>query len=247
MVVAPTKKHASPRPMSTRVTISHSSARTRPRTPAVDPDDERAADHQHPAAEAVTDAPGERPQQDGADREGAHRDPHCDVVAPEELVDVARDDGEHRTHRREVAEARDDHDHEPAGQERRLRPRRASARAPPHDARARSTCLLERRPLLDHLPILHDLGRHGKSERADQPTATPEHRDEPPLLERAVHDLHLVVTPEVADGLDLAVVLVGPHERDRRVRLRFVTLAPPAAGGPRPRPARRRWSSARAA
>ncbi len=32
-------------------------------------------------------------------------------------------------------------------------------------------------------------------------------------------DLHLVVAAEVADGLDLAVVLVGPHERNGRVRL----------------------------
>ena len=58
-----------------------------------------------------------------------------------------------------------------------------------------------------------------KPERADETPGASEHRDEPALVERAVHDGHVVVAAEVADALDLAVVLVGPHERHRRERL----------------------------
>ena len=233
MVVAPTKKHASPNPMSTRVPISHSSDSIAPAHSAVVPDDQRAADHQDASAEAVTDASRQWSQQDRAHRERTHRETDGDVVAPQGLVDVARDDGQHRAHRREVAEARDDHDHEALGHERRLRRDRAVGAAAPHDAQGAFECVLERRALLDHLPILHDLGRHGKSECADQATGATEHRDEPTFLERAVHDLHVVVAPVVPDGLDLAVVLVGPHERHRRVRLGRAAVGDEQAPGRR--------------
>ena len=50
----------------------------------------------------------------------------------------------------------------------------------------------------------------------------PNSDDELPLRVRAVRDVHVGVGRHDADGLDLAVVLVGPHERHRRERRRVV-------------------------
>ena len=47
----------------------------------------------------------------------------------------------------------------------------------------------EREPVGDHPPVLHEQPRPAERDRAGQPPAAPEQRDEPPLVERAVDDL----------------------------------------------------------
>src|SRR4029079_3848837 len=67
-------------------------------------------------------------------------------------------------------------------------------------------------------PVLHDLPGAVEAERADDAAATTEQRDELPLGVGAVRYVEIRFGRHHADGLDLAVVLVGPHERHRRER-----------------------------
>ena len=78
-----------------------------------------------------------------------------------------------------------------------------------------------------------------------RPAAAEQHH-EAALRERAVDEARLVGALDAARHLDLAVVLVGPHEGHRREG-RAAGLAREQRLPPRGRPARSRWSSARCA
>ena len=80
-----------------------------------------------------------------------------------------------------------------------------------------------RRPLGDQPPVLHDVPGPVETERADEPVVAAEQRDELPVVERAVRDVHVRVAGDHADRLDLAVVLVRPDERHRRERAPSLT------------------------
>ncbi len=78
-----------------------------------------------------------------------------------------------------------------------------------------------RRALGDQPAVLHHLARAVEAERADDAVAGAEQRHELAVVERAVGDVHVLVATNHADALDLAVVLIRPHERHRRERRRF--------------------------
>src|SRR4051794_39175953 len=73
--------------------------------------------------------------------------------------------------------------------------------------------LVERRAARDQRSVAHHVTRLAEPERSADAAVALEHRDELAALEVTVRHLELIACVEPTDALDLAVVLVAPHER----------------------------------
>ena len=131
---------ASPNPMSTRVADQPLQRLDAPAYSAVDARRSarrRSSSTRRPKRSPMRPASGRSRIAPTANAPTAT--PTATSSPPERLLDVVREHRAASRPAREVAEARDDHDHEARGHERRLRRDRAVGAAAPHDARARSS------------------------------------------------------------------------------------------------------------
>ena len=184
-------------------------------------DHERTGDDEHPPPVPVTEPPGVGPEQDRAHGERADGDADRQRVAVELALHELRQDRKHRPEREEVQRAGRS-DGEELGRQQALARSRPSGdgRAQLAAAAANSSAASNDARSATMPPVLHDAARLREPEHARDAATALEDRHEAARLERAVHDLHAILAAEATRALDLHVVLIGPHERHRRERLR---------------------------